>query len=179
MSNQKTYLILSALGEDKPGIVNILTKAILEHGGNIIDSRMTVLGGEFAALLMLEGPWNALAKIEGAVPELEKELAMTIIVKRTGERATESNHLPYAVEVVAMDNPGIVNNLAGFFSERNINIEDLVTNSYAAAHTGTPMFAVQMTVGIPADVQLSGLREEFMDYCDSLNLDAVLEPVKN
>jgi glycine cleavage system transcriptional repressor len=35
-----------------------------------------------------------------------------------------------------------------------------------------------MTVGIPADIHIAGLREEFMDYCDDLNLDAVLEPLK-
>jgi glycine cleavage system transcriptional repressor len=40
------------------------------------------------------------------------------------------------------------------------------------------MFAVHMTVGIPADMHIAALREEFMDYCDGLNLDAVLEPLK-
>jgi glycine cleavage system transcriptional repressor len=52
------------------------------------------------------------------------------------------------------------------------------TSSYAAAHTGTQMFAVRMTVGIPSDLQISGMRDEFMEFCDSMNLDAVLEPVK-
>jgi glycine cleavage system transcriptional repressor len=87
--------------------------------------------------------------------------------------------MPYAVEVVALDHPGIVKKLASFFSQRNINIEDLSTTSYAAAHTGTPMFAVNMTVGIPSNLHLGTLRDEFMEYCDSLNLDAVLEPIKN
>ena len=86
--------------------------------------------------------------------------------------------MPYGVDVVAMDHPGIVNKLAGFFAERDINIEDMSTSTYSAAHTGTPMFAVHMTVGIPASTHIATLREEFMDYCDGLNLDAVLEPLK-
>ena len=178
MAPQKTFLVISALGADQPGIVNQLSKAILDHGCNIEDSRMAVLGGEFAAMLLVEGKWNTLAKVENALPELEKQLGMTIIAKRTGERRTPSNLLPYAVDVVSMDHPGIVNNLAGFFAERNINIEDMMTSTYAAAHTGTPMFSVHMTVGIPADLHIAALREEFMDYCDTLNLDAVLEPLK-
>jgi glycine cleavage system transcriptional repressor len=178
MTKQKTYLVISALGEDHPGIVNQISKTVLEHGCNIEDSRMTVLGGEFAAILLVEGKWNTLAKIENALPELERQLGMTIISKRTGERATGRNLLPYAVDVVSMDHPGIVNNLAGFFAERKINIEDMSTSTYAAAHTGTTMFAVHMTVGIPSDMHIAGLREEFMDYCDGLNLDAVLEPIK-
>jgi glycine cleavage system transcriptional repressor len=178
MATQKTYLVISALGEDRPGIVNALSKAVLEHGCNIEDSRMTVLGGEFAAILLVEGKWNTLAKVENFLPELERQLGLTIMSKRTGERAAEANLLPYAVDVISMDHPGIVNNLAGFFAERNINIEDMSTSTYAAAHTGTPMFAVHMTVGIPADLHIAALREEFMDYCDRLNLDAVLEPLK-
>jgi len=178
MATQKTYLVISALGEDHPGIVNQISKAILDHGCNIEDSRMTVLGGEFAAMLLVEGKWNTLAKVENSLPELGRQLGMTIISKRTSQRATGANLLPYMVDVVSMDHPGIVNNLAGFFAERNINIEDMATSTYAAAHTGTPMFAVHITVGIPADLHIAGLREEFMDYCDALNLDAVLEPIK-
>ena len=178
MTTQKTYLVISALGEDHPGIVNQLSRTILDHGCNIEDSRMTVLGGEFAAMLLVEGKWNTLAKIENGLPELERQLGMTIIAKRTGGRTGGRNLLPYAVDVVSMDHPGIVNNLAGFFADRNINIEDMSTATYAAAHTGTPMFSVHMTVGIPADMHIGGLREEFMDYCDGLNLDAVLEPIK-
>ena len=175
---KKTYLVISALGEDRPGIVNRLSKVLLDQGCNIEDSRMTVLGGEFAIMLLVEGKWNTLAKVENVLPELERQLGMTIIAKRTGERATGKNLLPYGVDVVAMDHPGIVNNLAEFFAERNINIEDMSTSSYAAAHPGTPRFSVRMSVGIPSDIHIAGLREEFMDYCDDLNLDAVLEPLK-
>ncbi len=178
MTTQKTYLVISALGEDHPGLVNDLSKTILDQGCNIEDSRMAVLGGEFAAMLLVEGKWNTLAKVENVLPELERSLGMTIISKRTGERSRRESKLPYAVDVIAMDHPGIVNRLAGFFAERSINIEDMATTTYAAAHTGTPMFSVHMTVGIPADTHIATLREEFMDYCDGLNLDAVLEPLK-
>ena len=178
MSNQKNFLVISALGKDRPGIVKALSKRILDGGCNITDSRMTVLGGEFAILLLVEGQWNTLAKLENALPELERDLGLTIIGKRTERRNQASNLLPYMVEVVSMDHPGIVNRLAEFFSERQINIEDMVTTSYAAAHTGTPMFSVHMSVGIPADIHLAALRDEFMDYCDALNLDAVIEPIK-
>jgi glycine cleavage system transcriptional repressor len=179
MTTHKTFLVISALGADHPGLVNDLSRTILEQGCNIEDSRMTVLGGEFAAILLVEGKWNTLAKVENALPELQRTLGMTIVSKRTGQRERSTETVPYAVDVIAMDHPGIVNNLAGFFAERQINIEDLATNTYAAAHTGTPMFAVHMTVGIPASTHIATLREEFMDYCDGLNLDAVLEPLKS
>lgn len=178
MPTKKNFLVISAIGKDRPGIVDQLSKTVLEHECNISDSRMTVLGGEFAILLLVEGNWNTLAKLEDSMPALEQQLGLTIIAKRTEERPPGGELLPYGVDVVSLDHPGIVHHLASFFSSREINIEDLVTNSYAAAHTGTAMFAVHMTVGIPSNVHIATLRDEFMEFCDGMNLDAVLEPVK-
>jgi glycine cleavage system transcriptional repressor len=119
-----------------------------------------------------------LAKLENQLADLQTKLDLTIISRRTETSNAAEKTLPYSVEVVALDHPGIVYNLAGFFSNHNINIQDMTTSTYAAAHTGSPMFAVQMTITIPSTIQLSAIRDEFMDYCDSLNLDAILEPIK-
>jgi glycine cleavage system transcriptional repressor len=70
-------------------------------------------------------------------------------------------------------------NLADFFAARDIEIADVATRRYAAAHTGAPMFAVQMAINIPSSLNLAHLREEFLDLSDRMNLDAILEPVKN
>jgi glycine cleavage system transcriptional repressor len=173
-----THLVISAVGPDKPGLVNDLSEAILECGCNIEDSRMAVLGGEFAIILLIAGSWNTVAKLESVVPGLQERLGMTITAKRTEFRQPSSNLLPYAADVVAIDHPGIVYNLAHFFSSKKINIEELSTASYRAAHTGTPMFSVHMEIGVPGDIHIADLREAFMDFCDELNLDGVLEPVK-
>ncbi|MFC1684222.1 glycine cleavage system protein R [Pseudomonadota bacterium] len=178
MPAKKNYLVISALGKDRAGIVDQLSKTILEDGCNITDSRMTVLGGEFAILLMVEGNWNTLTKLEDILPQVGNKLGLTIISKRTEERQAEHNLLPYAIDVISLDHPGIVHHLASFFSQRSINIEDMSTSSYAAAHTGTPMFAVHMSVGIPAEIHIAALRDEFMEFCDTMNLDAILEPIK-
>lgn len=171
-----TYYVISALGKDRPGIVNELSNVILSCGCNIEDSRMSVLGGEFALILMASGSWDAVAKLEQQVPGLEQKLGLTIIARRTESRAGGQGLIPYEVDVVSMDHPGIVHDVADFFSSRDINIEELNTGSYAAAHTGTPMFSLKMTIAIPSDMSLAVLRDEFADFCDDLNLDAALEP---
>ncbi|MCK5262904.1 MAG: glycine cleavage system protein R, partial [Gammaproteobacteria bacterium] len=51
--NQK--LVITALGADRPGIVDELSNTLLTHQLNIEDSRMSVLGGEFAILLLVTG----------------------------------------------------------------------------------------------------------------------------
>lgn len=176
---KNSQLVISAIGQDRPGIVDRLTKNIFEHDLNISDSRMSALGGEFAIQMLVVGPWNEIAKFESAIGDLESSLELSIVTRRTDIRQHNEKLLPYLVEVVALDNPGIVHHLANFFSKRSINIEELSTTSYAAPHTGTPMFAVNLEVGVPGDIQISELRDDFMNFCDTMNLDAVLEPVKN
>jgi glycine cleavage system transcriptional repressor len=172
------YLVITASGEDKVGLVDRLSTSITDSGCNIEESRMAVLGGQFALIMLLAGPWNALSKLEGQLGALGDQLGLAIIHKRTQQREHTRPVVPYRVDVVAMDHPGIVRSLASFFSRNGINIEELQTNTYPAPHTGTPMFAVIMTVGIPAEVHIPTLRGNFLDYCDDLNLDATFEPVR-
>ena len=138
-------LVLSAIGNDRPGIVSELSGAISHVGGNIADSRMSVLGGEFALMLLVEGSETVIGQIEQQLETLQRDLGLKIISKRTGSAGGVQGSAAYHVEVVAMDHPGIVSNIAGFLSDRGINIQELDTRSYSAAHTGTPMFALSMT----------------------------------
>ncbi|MGD8560381.1 MAG: glycine cleavage system protein R [Gammaproteobacteria bacterium] len=172
-------LVITAFGNDQPGIVDNLSATIMDSGCNVNDSRITALGGEFAMILLVTGKWNELAKLETQVQGLGEKLGLTISSKRIEPKRKRDNVLTYTVDVVSMDHPGIVYKIANFFSSRNINIRELNTNSYAAAHTGTPMFTMNMIISVPTDIRIATLREDFLDFCDNLNMDAVLEPAKS
>ena len=171
-------IVISAIGNDRTGVVQDLTKVVLACGGNIEESRMTTLGSEFAMLLLVSGNWHTLSRLEQGLDKLCKDDELSVSIRKTDAKPVEDDRMPYAVDIVALDQQGIVFNLANFFASRDIEIADVATRSYAAAHTGAPMFAVQMAVNVPSSVHISQLREEFLDICDRLNLDAILEPVK-
>ena len=171
-------IVISAVGTDRTGVVQDLTKVILACGGNIEESRMTTLGSEFAMLLLVSGNWHTLSRLENGLEKLSDDGNLTFSIRKTDERPPKGDRMPYAVDVVALDQQGIVFNLANFFASRDIEIADVATRSYAAAHTGAPMFAVQMAVNVPSSVHVAQLREEFHELCDRLNLDAILDPVK-
>lgn len=168
-------LVISLLGEDRAGLVNQIAQVIADEGLNIVDSRMTVLGGEFAIIMLAEGDNAAVEGVEQHLPQLQEKLQLTIVSKRTSQRQLATDTRPYKIEVIAIDNPGIVRELASFFDARNINIEDLDTGTYAAPHTGTRMFKLEMVVKVPADTNSANLRESFFDYCEERNLDASME----
>lgn len=171
-------LVITASGEDQVGLVDRLSSRVAESGCNIEESRMAVLGSDFALILLVSGAWNALSKLEGQLETLGPQLGLSILHKRTQKHKRMQPTIPYHVEVVAMDHPGIVHSLASFFSRYGINIEELQTETYPAPHSGTPMFSVTLTVGIPGETRISSLRSDFLDYCDDLNLDASFEPAR-
>ncbi len=139
---------------------------------------MTTLGSEFAMLLLVSGTWHTLSRLENGLDKLAEDGNLTFAIRKTDEHPQRGDRMPYAVDVVALDQQGIVFNLANFFASRDIEIADVATRSYSAAHTGAPMFAVQMAVNVPSSVHVAQLREEFHELCDRLNLDAILDPVK-
>lgn len=173
-----SYLVISALGHDKPGIIEQLTRLVVAHQCNIHDSRMTVLGGEFAILLMASGADASLRQLERDLPTVAAPLGLTTIARRTEARSPSADARPYRVDVVALDHPGIVHEIAGFFSQNSINIEEMDTGTYAAAHTGSPMFSLSMVVNVPSSKGFRELRDGFLDFCDERNLDATIEPQK-
>ncbi|MDH5572210.1 MAG: ACT domain-containing protein [Gammaproteobacteria bacterium] len=165
-------LVITALGKDRPGIVNELSNALASHQLNIEDSSMSVMGGEFAILMLVSGSVASIDNFIAQITELEERLGMHLLAKSTSTQPTDTTYALYTVEIDSIDRPGIVRDIASFFSDKQINIVDLDTLRYPAAHTGIPMFTMQMTIGVPPEQSIVTLREEFISLCNTLNIDA-------
>ena len=174
----KQLIALSAIGSDRTGMVHDLTRVIADCGGNIVESRMSALGSEFVMAVLISGNWHSLAKIEAEIKKVADVGEILVQARRTEQRPVRADMVPYSVDIVCLDQSGIVSSVAGFFSARGVDIAEFDTRSYAAAHTGAPMFSLRLVISVPSRIHLGVLREEFMDFCDHLNLDAILEPVK-
>lgn len=173
-----TSLVITIMGEDRVGLLERITAKIADSGCNIEESRMAVLGGEFAQFMLVSGLWHALSKLETQLPAFAEQIGLAIRCERTRKQEKKLVSAPYSVELTALDQPGIVRSLAAFFARQGINIEELQTSTYAAPLTGAPMLSMVMTVGIRSNVHIPTLRGDFLDYCDDLNLDATFEPVR-
>lgn len=165
-------LVITAIGEDRPGIVNDLTEILLEANLNIEDSRMSILGGEFAVILLVSGNAESISSLNAEQAALEQRLKLKLLIKPTSRKVDRDDTIPYLITVEGMDNPGIVHKLAHYLSLKSINITNLQTQSSHAAHTGTPMFSVDMQVDIPASADLEQIQDGFDKTCDELSMDA-------
>jgi|SRR5581483_10917310 len=176
------HAILTAIGADRPGLVEEVSQFIFEHGGNIEDSRMVNLRGQFAMMVLLGARDDVIARIRRDLPRLaEKSRLHTEL--RPASAAPAEGQRPAAVgrafqlKASAMDQAGLVHRVAHLLRAMNVNIESLETHLSAAPISGAPVFEMELTLSVPHETPLGGLRDQLGKLCDELNIDWVLTAV--
>lgn len=171
-------LLLHALTPARVSPLPLLIQRIADSGCNLADARVATLEADCSVALLARGSWDAIAKLEGALERLAADAELHLSWYRTQGREVRADLLPYIVEVVSADRAGVLATVVGFFSRRQITIENMVSMRYEALQTGAMMFSAQITIGIPATTHIATLRDEFLELCDQMNLDAILDPMK-
>lgn len=171
-------LLIQTLSSAGKSPLLTLARRIADAGCNLSDARVSTIGADSSLVLVASGAWDALAKLENALGKLARDEDMHLVHYRTQPREPDARLLPYLVEVVSADRPGILVRIVEFFHRNRITIEQLNSMRYQAMQTGAEMFQAQITIGIPSDSHIATLRDDFLELCDSLNLDAIMDPVK-
>jgi glycine cleavage system transcriptional repressor len=173
------YLVLTAVGTDRPGIVAEVTALLAERGASVADSRMAVLGGEFALMMLVEAPADRAGGIREEVQAVAERLGLQLLVKDT--RSPESHRAgrvrSYEVSVHALDHPGIVHAVTAALQGLGGNIVSLDTTAYEASVTGAPLFRMNLSADFPADVSAARLREVLNQVSEAANADVEVKPV--
>jgi glycine cleavage system transcriptional repressor len=177
-SPNENHLLINAYTTHPESPLLSVTRRIADSGCNLVDARLSTVGRDVSVTALATGSWDAVAKLEAMLTRLEREESLKLVWYRTGAKVVQSNLLPYIVEVVAADKPGILFQLADFFDRQGITIENLQSTRYRAMQTGAEMFSAQVTVGVPANMHIAALRDDFLEFCDHLNLDAIMDPMK-
>ena len=170
-------LAISALGGLEKTSARELSEVVSEAGGDIRDARMTRLGNSFGALLLVQGNWHTTSKVRSALERFGKRTGCRISVSDAEPRDEQTPAAPYHVEAVALERDNLVLALVSFFARRELAVAEVHARRYNAPSTGAAMLAVRLEVHVPRDVGIAMLREEFHDFCDKNNLDAVIEPI--
>lgn len=176
----KPFLLITAVGPDRPGIVDDLSGWIFESGLNIEESRMTQLGGEFAILMLVSDPEGKGTDLESRRDAFEASSGLTLFIHaaRPGPLPSGQPVLPYALTATALDHPGIVHRVTRLLRSHSINIVEAGTRTTPAPFTGTPIFRLDIEMDIPAGVSLARLREELRALGEQENIDFDLNAVE-
>ena len=173
----KVYIVLSAIGADRVGIVDDLSGIVAQAGGNIEESKMAVLGGEFSVMMLVTSDPAGADALEIRIPEAESALGLRIGLKRTGEVLKPDGGRPYSVETVSLDGKGIVHAVSSVLRSRGVNIEELETRTERAPLTGAPLFRMKANIVLGSGVSAAALRRELEELQIGQDLDVILSPL--
>ena len=174
----KAYAVLTGVGPDRPGLVDEVSAFLAEREINIEESRMAVLGGEFALVLLAAGDEKAMAELPARLGEMGKATGLEFSCKSTRPPAQRPARpsLPYRLAAHSLDHPGIVHEITRVLHDREVNIESLETHVAAAPVSGTPVFSLVAALSVPAEAKTTQLRAELEELADRFNLDIEFEP---
>ena len=168
-----TSLVVTAIGPDRPGIVNRISDVAQRHGANWAGSRMANLAGQFAGMVhfeVAEAEADELAKALSALdsPELH------IVIARSVARPAAPARRRVRLEVIGHDRPGIVRDLSGSLAARGVSIEELHTQVASSAMSGEPLFKVKALLAVPAELPNAELQRGLEALANEMMVD--LEP---
>jgi glycine cleavage system transcriptional repressor len=174
-----TEIVLTLTGPDRIGIVDDVTRLLLELGGNVETSRMTRLGGAFAILMLVSMPAEKIAGLDDDIGRLTKQ-GYKITTNPTVRSYADSfpDWLPYQIEVTGADHEGIIHEIARSLSRRGINIESMDTGTTQAPISGAPLFMMTAAVVVPPSLCSQDWEGELNDVGHRLNVEIKVSAVK-
>lgn len=160
-------LVLTVLGDDRPGLIQVLSEVLEQHQGNWLESRMVDLAGKFAGLLKVSVPAARSADLNTALEGLQQQ-GLEIQIQPVDEhRSTTCNEL-LQLEVLGPDAPGIINNITHQLFTLNVSIDELNSEQRQAPMSAEKLFFAEMTLELPAGVSQDDVQDALEELSDQL-----------
>lgn len=169
-----TSLVLTVIGPDKPGLVEMLAQTITENGGNWLESGMSRLAGKFAGILITEVPEDKAASLTAALTALDAQgLKVTVEQSSAPETIDASQH--FKLELVGHDKPGIVRDISSALAKRHVNVERLYTELVSGSMSAELLFKAEAELLASSDLDLDELQQDLENIASDLMVDITLD----
>jgi glycine cleavage system transcriptional repressor len=166
------HAVLTAVGDDRPGLVDAVTLYVTERGGNLEDSRMVNLRGQFAMMMLVAGSEQAMSRLQDGLGTLRRDCHVHAELRPADSGAARrSPALPFKLNTWAMDHPGLMQSVSHLLGELGVNIESADSSLRPAPYTNTPLFEMELVLSVPATTHVAELRERVGQLCDEMNID--------
>jgi len=179
MPEQQKYLALVALAPARERLANELVSAVEKRGCTVTECRIVPLGQQFCASLLLTGNWSALGKLESALPGMAETLGLKVHAAHTQATENAPDFRPYAAEIIAPQHGALLGELLSFFATQDVQVVEINAQAYDSAYTGAGLTNINLALHVPLNQHPQTLREAFMDLCDDLHADGLLDPIKS
>lgn len=167
-------LVMTVIGADRPGLVQLLAGRIADHGGNWLESRMCRLGGEFAGILSVDVSSERADELVKSLKSLEEAGLRVIVHAETGTPPATKGALA-TLELVGQDRPGILRSVSGVLADHAVNVEELTSERVSAPMGGGTLFQATAVVSVPGTASLAAIRVDLEKIAADLMVDLKLQ----
>lgn len=171
------YSVISVVGPDSLGIMETIAKAIAGFSANIEETRASILGGEFAVIMLVQSDDGSREDIKTALADALEDRNMAVSVRATVGK-TRGTGIPYLIETISLDTPGIVRAVTSVLLAQSLNIENLECAVASAPLSGSPMFTMRIAVSVAPGLKLAALKAELAKAAELHDLDISVKPLK-
>jgi len=170
----RQWYAIAAIGRDRPGIVADLSEFVFASGCNLEDASMTMLGNEFATLMLVSGLGKDLATaLSDAARKLEWERRLTIFIRPLDDapEARQREQGEWSLIAKGIDKAGIVAGVARCLADRRVLITDLRGRASSLPESGTPLYTLTLRMSVPAPTDASELRSALEEVAQRLAVE--------
>ena len=171
-------LAITVLGNKTQGLIPEMLATLSACHCDVLELRSSGLSDISWLYLLVDGNWNQIAKLEGLLELIATRLGLEISFLRPEEELQVKEGVPYLLETISADKKDLMFAVSAFLQERGVFIEEITASRHQAPYFNHSVFSSKFVLLVPANVHILSLREEFLDFCDDLNIDAILEPIK-
>ena len=168
-------MVLSILGEDRPGIVYAVSRVLFESACNILEVSQTILKTEFAGIFIIAMPGDLTQ--EELRDRMEKELdaiGLKVGLKdfKAGTAPAPPCTEPFVITVRGEDRLGIIPGITGVIAGFDINIVNL--KAIADLGNGAQVVIV-FEVDMPEGANKAAFRAALQLKAEELNLEISIQ----
>jgi glycine cleavage system transcriptional repressor len=176
------FAIVTAFGQDRPGIVALMADALYQLGCNLEDTCMTQLRGEFTMMLMVRLPAGMDAETLGQrLTPYTTPLDLAILCRSLPDRAAARQaalEVPtFMLSVYGADHPGIVAQVARTVAQQGGNITDMNTRVIGSGEI--PVYVMVLEIQLQEAQQADRLRQALEQLKPLLGVDLTFRPLES
>jgi glycine cleavage system regulatory protein len=166
-----TYLILTVIGDDRPGLVGELSATISAHQGNWLESSMSHLAGKFAGIVRVAVPREKVTVLKAALAAMP-QLKVTAETSAGEVLPPRVRHL--TLSLVGHDRIGIVKEVSQVLANHGVNVEELETHIASAPMSAETLFHANAKLMAGEDLDARELKADLEFISNDLMVDITL-----
>jgi glycine cleavage system regulatory protein len=170
----ETSYIVTFIGDDRPGLVESVSRVIEQAGGNWHESRLSQLGGKFAGLVLVSLPATSGDALQSALKALT-EHGLSVRVTPAGPGTVITTPRSITLTVIGPDRLGIVREIARALASHAVNVVDMDSRVSSAPMSSEQLFEARIEAEIPGDTVMDELSDMLDEIANQMTLDISLE----